>query len=106
MSDEKKYTQAELDAAVEAAKPEGKVFTQDQVNAIVAEERRKVESKQGDLTKQLEDANGKVTTLTAEKDEAVGKVTELTGAATRYRVALKHGLPIELATRLQGDDEA
>ncbi len=62
-------------AAADAAASAGKTFTQDQLNAILAEDRRKSQAKTAELTKELEKLQQN-TRLTAEERQALAEQLE------------------------------
>lgn len=93
-----------------------RTFTQDELNAIVAQEKRAVtakfsEEKDG-LAGQLDSLKKEHEVLTATAAQSAEKVTELqasvgeqTSKAMRYKVAVEKGLPLAIAERLTGDTE-
>ena len=102
------------------------IETQEQLDAVISERLKRAEEKykekysdydtiksqldkvtteRDSLTKQLEEANGKV----AGNDEVVAalnaKIAKYETDSVKTRIALEKGLPYEFASRLSGDDE-
>lgn len=87
--------------------PAGKTFTQDEVNSIVAAERRRIEEeKVNPLQQQVDSFNAEKAQFEQKVDGLSKEVTTARGESTRYKVALDMGLPATVADRLRGDDEA
>lgn len=101
-----------------ADEPAGdKTFTQEEVNGIVADAKRgltaKFEQEKSGLSKQIEDTlkeseNHKG--LAAQSEERIKELQAQAEAASKsalkYRIGLDKNLPLPVAERLVGDDEA
>ena len=96
-------TQEEFDAAIKSrlVREKEKYSDYDQLKSRVAE----LETENGGLKSSIEASNQSK----AEADKQVADLqSQIAGFETeklRTRVALEHGLPLDLAARLQGDDE-
>jgi hypothetical protein len=94
-----------------------KTFTQDEVNGMIANERRAIEEKYG---KTIAEKDKAIESLAKEKDGATALATQADERikameddlnstkrdALKFRIGLDKGLPLAVAERLQGDDEA
>jgi hypothetical protein len=92
-------------------------FTQDQVNSMIAAEKRnltaKYEEEKSGLAKQLEDAlkdsesHKGLAMQSSERVEQMQKdIDERDHSLLRMRVGVEKSLPLPIIERLQGDDEA
>lgn len=59
----------------------------------------------GSLTKELEEANKKISGFNDEKAGMEAKIKGYESDSAKTRIALEVGLPYEMASRLSGDDE-
>ena len=71
------------------------INTQEEFDAAVAEVH-------GDVA----DLRNQITTLTTERDTLQGKVKSFETDALKRRIAQEKGIPMDMASRLTGDDEA
>lgn len=53
----------------------------------------------------VKDLQGQITTLTGERDTLQGKIKDYETAALKQKVAKEKGIPLDMASRLSGDDE-
>lgn len=53
----------------------------------------------------VKDLQGKITTLTGERDTLQGKVKGYETAELKRRIAKEKNIPVDMASRLTGDDE-
>lgn len=53
----------------------------------------------------VKDLQGKITTLTGERDTLQGKVKGYETAELKQRIAKEKNIPLDMASRLSGDDE-
>ena len=63
------------------------------------------EKQAADLTKSLEDANGKIAAYEKEKAELNSRISAYETRSVKMRIAREEGIPYELAERLSGDSE-
>lgn len=101
-----------------ADEPAGdKTFTQEEVNGIVAAAKRdlssKFEEEKSGLAKQIEDTLKESENHKGLYAQSEGRIKELQAeaeaaskTALKFRVGLDKGLPLPVAERLVGDDEA
>lgn len=82
-----------------------KTFSQDDLNAAVASERRAGKEKIDSLTKERDDAVALRTQSEERYKEIETKLSTTSKDALKFKVALDAGLPSVLAERLSGDDE-
>lgn len=96
-------TQEEFDAAIKArlAREKEKYADYDQIKSCVTE----LEKENGSLKSTLEASNQSKADTDKQIADLQEKVTGYETAALRTRIALQNGLPIDLADRLQGNDE-
>jgi hypothetical protein len=96
---------------------EARTFTQDEVNSMIAAEKRtltaKFDEEKSGLAKQLEDAlkdSETHKTAAVQSDERIKQMqADLESrdhSLLRMRVGVEKGLPLPIIERLQGDDEA
>lgn len=95
---------------------QGKTFTQDELNAIVANEKRaltaKFEEEKSGLAKQIEETLKDSESHKAAAAQSTQRVEEMQAALDakdstllKYKVGTEAGLPAAVIGRLQGDDE-
>lgn len=96
-------TQEELDAIVKAriARERKKYQDYDQLKTRVEE----LETEKSSLQTALNDAKSNTDSYTEEISTLKNQIADYETANLRTKVALQYGLPIDLADRLQGDDE-
>lgn len=82
-----------------------RTFTQDELNAAVANVRREHKDKLDAITKERDDAVALRTQLEERHKETEAKLGSTSKEALKFKVALDAGLPAVLAERLTGDDE-
>ena len=63
------------------------------------------EKQLADLTKSLDDANGKMAAYEKEREELNGKISAYETHSVKLRIAREAGIPYELADRLSGGSE-
>jgi len=80
-------------------------FTQAQVDAFVAAERRKHKDTIDALTKERDTASTLAEQSKQHLEELEAKLNESSLVATRYKVGIEAGLPLAAVERLQGDSE-
>ncbi|KXT73190.1 Phage capsid and scaffold [Streptococcus sp. DD10] len=97
-------TQEELDNIIKERirRERDKFGDYDQLKARVSE----LETENGALKSSLEDAKGGADKSGQEIAELKAQLAGYETASLRTKIALQHGLPYDLAERLQGDDEA
>jgi transcriptional regulator len=101
--------------ATESAPAETTTFTQDQVNALIAKEKGKIQSKFADYSdlkskaaklEEIEAANATELEKAQKKAaELEAKLAETSAAALRQKVAMEKELPAKLVPFLTGTDE-
>lgn len=106
---------AESEAPAESAQAESATFTQDQVNALIAKEKGKIQSKfadYGDLKaaaaklEEIEAANATELEKAQKKAaELEAKLAETSASALRQKVAMEKELPAKLVPFLTATDE-
>ena len=104
MSDFKPITtQEEFDAAIKErlAREKAKYSDYDQLKSRVTE----LETENVDLKSTIEANNQSKADADKQLEEMQSKIAGYETASLRTRVALQHGLPYDLADRLQGTDE-
>ncbi|MGT2744864.1 capsid assembly scaffolding protein Gp46 family protein [Streptococcus phocae subsp. phocae] len=96
-------TQEELDTIVKAriAREREKYQDYDQLKSRVEE----LENEKSSLENALNDAKSNTDSYTEKITNLENQIAGYETANLRTRVALQYGLPIDLADRLQGDDE-
>ena len=96
-------TQEEFDAAIKArlSREKEKYVDYDQLKSRVEE----LEKENGDLKSTIEATNQSKEDSDKQLEELQNKIAGYETASLRTRIALKHGLPYDLADRLQGNDE-
>ncbi len=96
-------TQEEFDVAIKArlAREKEKYADYDQIKSRVKE----LEKENGSLKSTLEASNQSKADTDKQIADLQEKVTGYETEALRTRIALQNGLPIDLADRLQGNDE-
>lgn len=96
-------TQEELDTIVKAriAREREKYQDYDQLKTRVEE----LETENSSLQTALNDAKSNTDSYTEEISTLKNQIADYETANLRTKVALQYGLPIDLADRLQGDDE-
>ena len=107
-------TQAETTETTQSTTEEtqGKTFTQEQVNAMLADHKKRTEGKYADYDQMKEKASkfdelerekmSEIERVTVERDELKTKADSAIDENTRLRVALEKKLPVELIDRLKG----
>lgn len=101
-------TQEELDKIIEGRLArqkesyEAKLTDYDQLKTRAGE----LETENVALKSTVEDSNTKLASFDSEKADLNAKIAGYETATLRTKVALKHGLPFDLADRLVGEDEA
>lgn len=104
MSDFKPITtQEEFDAAIKErlSREKAKYSDYDQLKSRVTE----LETENVDLKSTIEANNQSKADADKQLEEMQSKIAGYETASLRTRVALQHGLPYDLADRLQGNDE-
>jgi hypothetical protein len=81
-------------------------FTQAQVNAFVAAERKKAEEKLQDEIKARQQAEQNLAAEAEARQEAEDALRVQEAAGLKMQVGMELGLPPEIVDRLQGNDEA
>ena len=96
-------TQEEFDAAIKArlSREKEKYVDYDQLKSRVEE----LEKENGGLKSTIEASNQSKEDSDKQLEELQNKIAGYETASLRTRIALKHGLPYDLADRLQGNDE-
>ena len=96
-------TQEEFDAAIKArlSREKEKYVDYDQLKSRVEE----LEKENGDLKSTIEATNQSKEDSDKQLEDLRNKIAGYETASLRTRIALKHGLPYDLADRLQGTDE-
>jgi hypothetical protein len=80
-------------------------FSQEQVDAFVAAERRKGKETADGLAKSLDEAKGLVAQSDTKLKEMETNLNSSKREAAKFKVGLEAGLPLAIAERLTGDDE-
>lgn len=96
-------TQEEFDAAIKTrlSREKEKYVDYDQLKSRVEE----LEKENGGLKSTIEATNQSKTDADKQLEDLQNKIAGYETASLRTRIALKHGLPYDLADRLQGNDE-
>lgn len=96
-------TQEEFDAAIKErlSREKAKYSDYDQLKSRVEE----LEKENGGLKSTIEDTNQSKADADKQLEVLQNQIAGYETASLRTRVALQHGLPYELADRLQGTDE-
>ena len=96
-------TQEEFDAAIKSrlAREKEKYADYDQLKSRVAE----LETENGGLKSSIEASNQSKAETDKQVANLKSQIASFETEKLRTRVALEHGLPLDLAARLQGDDE-
>ena len=96
-------TQEEFDAAIKArlSREKEKYVDYDQLKSRVEE----LEKENGDLKSTIEATNQSKADADKQLEVLQNQIAGYETASLRTRVALQHGLPYDLADRLQGTDE-
>ena len=96
-------TQEEFDAAIKErlSREKAKYSDYDQLKSRVTE----LETENVDLKSTIEATNQSKADTDKQLEELQSKIAGYETASLRTRVALQHGLPYDLADRLQGTDE-
>ena len=96
-------TQEEFDAAIKArlSREKEKYVDYDQLKFRVEE----LEKENGGLKSTIEATNQSKADADKQLEDLRNKIAGYETASLRTRIALKHGLPYDLADRLQGNDE-
>lgn len=96
-------TQEEFDAAIKErlSREKAKYSDYDQLKSRVTE----LETENADLKSTIEANNQSKADADKQLEEMQNQISNYETASLRTRVALQHGLPYDLADRLQGTDE-
>jgi chromosome segregation ATPase len=97
-------TQEEFDAAIGERLKREKEATAKKISDYEAAN-TKLSGQVGSLTKELEEANKKISGFDEERTALTAKIQGYESDSVKTRIALEIGLPYEMASRLSGDDE-
>ena len=97
-------TQEEFDAAISERLKRAKESSDKKISDYEATN-SDLTSQIGTLTKELEEANKKISGFDEEKAGMEAKIKGYESDSVKTRIALETGLPYEMAGRLSGDDE-